>query len=186
MTRPAPLILIAVWQIIDAALALLSISFIFVYAVMIPELVQEMGDTFTGYSPDMPSLNTIIWWTAIFGIIINLIFLGISLAGGIGILRFKEWGRIISIIHSGIVVFIGVITTALMALMMIIISYDIGSLDTAGASYYTVIIALILFPLVGVVIGILSLFYLTRRQTRALFKPVNAQAVPQSVSNETK
>jgi hypothetical protein len=93
MKRPDLLILIAIWEFITAFFALIGISAIAVFAF--PDALAPMwGPAVTG---------------AVFGlsvaILVLLCYIGIALAGGIGLLRGQEWGRILSIAHSALSLF---------------------------------------------------------------------------------
>jgi hypothetical protein len=83
--RPDLLVLIAVWMFIDAVLAIIGISAIAVFAI------PDTGDR-----------------GAIFGLSIAILLLlcslGINVAGGIGLLQGKAWGRILGIVHAALAV----------------------------------------------------------------------------------
>ena len=82
MKRPDLLLLIAIWEFIGAFGVAVGIAAIAVFAI--PSVSGELG--------------------AIFGlsiaIFVLLCYLLLALAGGIGLLKGYEWGRIISIVHS--------------------------------------------------------------------------------------
>jgi len=93
--RPDLLILVAIWQFLSAFFLLIGIAAISVFAF--PEAL--------GYSRWSPAgVPTFIDVGAIFGlsiaILVLLCLIGLSLAGGIGILKAKSWGRIISVINA--------------------------------------------------------------------------------------
>jgi hypothetical protein len=93
MKRPDLLILIAIWEFITAFFALIGISAIAVF--VFPDALAPMwGPAVTG---------------AVFGlsvaVLVLLCYIGIALAGGIGLLRGQEWGRILSIAHSALSLF---------------------------------------------------------------------------------
>ena len=86
MKRPDLLLLVAIWQFIIAFLMVIGIAAIAVFAF--PEaLGYRWGPVDEG---------------AIFGlsiaIFVLLCLIGLSLAGGIGVLQGKNWGRMISIV----------------------------------------------------------------------------------------
>jgi hypothetical protein len=87
------LLLIAIWEFITALLALIGISAIAVFAF--PEVI----DPFVGAA--IPG--------TIFGlsvaILILLCYIGLAVAGGIGLLQGKEWGRVLSITHGTLTLF---------------------------------------------------------------------------------
>jgi len=89
MKRPDLLILIAMWEFISMLGALIGISAIAVFAF--PSVNELYGIAHVG---------------GIFGLIIAMLMLlltaGIALAAGIGLLRGKEWGRVLSIAYAAI------------------------------------------------------------------------------------
>ena len=119
MKRPDLLILVAIWQFLNAFFLLIGIAAISVFA-------------FPG------ALGYNWWWTsgvpafvdigAIFGlsiaILVLLCLIGLSLAGGIGILKGKNWGRIISIINAALGLLSIPIGTAIGILIIIYLSKD--------------------------------------------------------------
>lgn len=93
MKRPNFLILIAAWQFISAFFALAGICIIAVF--VFPDAVGPLwGQALAG----------VIFGLSI-SILVLLVFIGISIAGGIGILRGQEWGRVLSIIHAALGLF---------------------------------------------------------------------------------
>ncbi|UCG55162.1 MAG: hypothetical protein JSV32_02815 [Dehalococcoidia bacterium] len=93
MKRPDLLLLIAIWEFITAFGALIGITAIAV--LVFPEIIHP----FIG--PAMPG--------AIFGlsiaILVLLCYISLALAGGIGLLQGKDWGRILSIAHAALTLF---------------------------------------------------------------------------------
>ncbi len=93
MKRPDLLLLIAIWEFMTAFGAVIGISAIAVFAF--PEAI----DPFIG--PAIPG--------AIFGlsiaVLVLLCYIGIAIGGGTGILQGKEWGRVLSIVHSALSLF---------------------------------------------------------------------------------
>ena len=94
MKRPDLLILVAIWEFLAAFGALIGISAIAIFAF--PNTTWMWG------------MN--VWHMggvgAVFGLsiamLVLLAFMGISIAGGIGLLAGKEWGRLLSIAQAGI------------------------------------------------------------------------------------
>ena len=78
MKRPGLLIVVAIWQFLIAFLLLISVAAIAVFAL----------EDFSG-----PVVGAKFVWSIV--ILILLCLIGLSLAGGIGILQAKNWGRII-------------------------------------------------------------------------------------------
>ena len=88
MKKPDLLFLVAAWQFVSAFLLFIGIVAISVFAL--PEALGfKWGPADAG---------------SIFGlsiaIFVLLCLIGLSLAGGIGILRAKNWGRMISIVNA--------------------------------------------------------------------------------------
>ena len=107
MKRPDLLILIAIWQFITAFIALIGICAIAVFAF--PDVIGLLwGPALTG---------------GIFGlsvaILLLLVFIGIAITGGIGILRGQEWGRVLSIVHAALSLFFFPIGTTIGILVII-------------------------------------------------------------------
>ena len=90
MKRPDLLILVAVWEFITAGVALIGISAIAVFAF--PEVIGPMWG---------PALVGGLFGLSI-AVLVLLCFVGIAVAGGIGLLKGKEWGRTLSIIHAAL------------------------------------------------------------------------------------
>ncbi len=76
MKRNDVLILIAVWEFLTAAVALIGVVAIAVFAV-----------------PDL-SLGVVT--------VILLAYSGLAVAAGVGLLRGKQWGRIAAIVHAAL------------------------------------------------------------------------------------
>lgn len=89
MRRPDLLILIAVWEFISAFGAFIGIIAISVFAF-----------------PEVSSLQGIGSVGGIFGlsiaVLVLLFCLSIAIAGGIGLLGGKEWGRILSLVQAAL------------------------------------------------------------------------------------
>jgi hypothetical protein len=89
MKRPDLLIIITVWEFISAFAAFMGIIAISVFAF-----------------PAVSSLHGIGSVAGIFGlsiaVLVLLFYLSIAIAGGIGLLGGKEWGRILSLVHAAL------------------------------------------------------------------------------------
>ena len=89
MRRPDLLVLIAVWEFLTALGAFIGISAIGIFAF--PEVFRLWGPALVG---------------GIYGLSMALLMLlcytSIAVAGGIGLLNGKEWGRILSIAHAAV------------------------------------------------------------------------------------
>jgi len=87
MRRPDELILIAVWEFVSAIGMAIGISAIFVFAF-----------------PEVSDLWGLEKAAGIFGLSVGVIILFLSaclaVAGGIGLLAGKEWGRILSLVYA--------------------------------------------------------------------------------------
>ena len=86
--RPDLVLLISIWQFLRAFLCLIGIAAIAVFA-----FPEALG---LGYGSG--SVGAIFGLSI--GIFVLLVCIGLSLAGGIGILKAKSWGRIISIVNA--------------------------------------------------------------------------------------
>jgi hypothetical protein len=93
MKRPDLLLLVAIWLFLSAFFYLIGIAAIATFAL--PGALGYYGPVHIG-PPIYPDIG------AIFGLSIAIFVLlccfGLCLAGGIGVLKAKSWGRIISII----------------------------------------------------------------------------------------
>jgi hypothetical protein len=100
LKRPDLLILIAIWQFVVAALCLVGIVAIGIFA--------------------FPSVSHI---SGIFGLTVAVValavVLGVGVAGGVGLLLGKEWGRILSIVHGALSLFNFPIGTVVGVLAMV-------------------------------------------------------------------
>jgi uncharacterized membrane protein (DUF2068 family) len=89
MKRPDLLILIVIWEFLTALLALIGVVAIAVFAF--PSITFLWGIASAG---------------AIFGLSLATLVLaaycGLGIAGGIGLITGREWGRIIAIVHAAI------------------------------------------------------------------------------------
>ena len=93
MKRPDLLLLIAIWEFITAFVALIGISAIAVF--VFPDAIKDvMGSAIPG----------IIFGLSI-AILVLLCYIGLAIAGGVGILKGKEWGRVLSIVHAALSLF---------------------------------------------------------------------------------
>jgi hypothetical protein len=88
MKRPDLLILVAIWQFVSAFLLAIGIAAIAVFAL--PEAL--------GYRWGPAEVGSIFGLSI--GIFVLLCLIGLSLAGGIGVLQGKNWGRMISIVNA--------------------------------------------------------------------------------------
>ena len=93
MKRPDLLILIAIWEFITAFGALIGISAIAVFAF--PDVIDPLWG--------VPEVGAIFGLSI--GILVLLCYIGIAVAGGLGLLNGKEWGRILSIAHAALSLF---------------------------------------------------------------------------------
>ena len=91
MKRPDLLLLVAIWQFLNSFLCLIGIAAIAIFAF--PGALGHYGAVNVGSDIG-----------AIFGLSIAILFLlcciGLSVAGGIGLLLGKTWGRIVSIVNA--------------------------------------------------------------------------------------
>jgi len=107
MKRPDLLLLVAIWQFLNAFFCLIGIAAIGIFAF--PEALGF------GYGP--ANVGSIFGLSI--GIFVLLCCIGLSLAGGIGILKAKSWGRIISIVNAILSLFAIPIGTVIGVLVLI-------------------------------------------------------------------
>jgi len=107
MQKPELLVLVAIWDFLVALVALIGICAISVLAF--PPIIGQ------AYGPALVGL--------VFGLsVIMLIFVAIlvvSLLGGIGLLRSKEWGRVMSLVNAAFSLFYFPVGTAIGVLAII-------------------------------------------------------------------
>ena len=92
MKRPDLLLLIAVWEFITAFIAFVGLCAIAVF--VIPDAIKPWWG---------PEVGTIFGLSI--GILVLICYIGIAIAGGMGLLKGKEWGRIMSIVHAALSLF---------------------------------------------------------------------------------
>jgi hypothetical protein len=91
--RPDLLLLIAIWEFITAFGALIGISAIAVF--VFPDTINHTWGS---------AIPGAIFGLSI-GILVLLCYVGLAIAGGIGILQGREWGRVLSIAHAALSLF---------------------------------------------------------------------------------
>lgn len=100
MKKPDLLILIAVWEFFVAFMTLIGIGAIVVFA-----FPAVLGDWYYWNGGMMMDGRV----GGVFGLGVAIVFLFcwliVSIAGGIGLISGKEWGRITSIVHSALSLF---------------------------------------------------------------------------------
>lgn len=99
MKKPELLLLIAIWEFIVGFIDLVGIAAIGIIAF--PAVMYEYR---YGFGLDRPGYTAAIFGLSV-GIIVLLIYLTVAIAGGIGLLMGKEWGRIISIVQAALSLF---------------------------------------------------------------------------------
>lgn len=89
MKRPDLLILIVIWEFVAAFLAFIGVCAIAVFAFPAVGLMWHRAPVagFFGLSV---------------AVLILLVYIGIAVAGGIGLLQGKEWGRLVSIAQAAV------------------------------------------------------------------------------------
>lgn len=107
MKRPDLLLLVAIWQLLSAFLCLIGIAAIAIFAF--PEAL--------GFWYGPADVGTIFGLSI--GIFVLLCCIGLFLAGGIGILKAKSWGRIISIVNAVLSLFSIPVGTVIGVLVLI-------------------------------------------------------------------
>jgi hypothetical protein len=96
MRRPELVLLVAVWEFITAFFAFIGLMAVVLvgFTAVISEYRYGVGMDRTGYIGALFGLSV--------ATLILVIYIVISVTGGIGLLRGKEWGRIVSIVHAGL------------------------------------------------------------------------------------
>jgi uncharacterized membrane protein (DUF2068 family) len=122
MKRPELLLLVIVWEFLNAVAVLIGLGVIAVFAF--PEVIRSSE------SAELAGLFGLS-----IAVLVLLCFGGIALAGGIGLLKRKRWGRTMSIIHAAISVLnvpIGTVVGALTILYLTrteVVAYFVGVKD---------------------------------------------------------
>jgi hypothetical protein len=88
MKKPDLLILVAIWNFIAAFWSVIGMAAIVIFAF--PAVI---------YLDRMEKLGAMFGMTV--GMLVLFIGLVIAVAGGIGLLAGKEWGRVLSLVHAG-------------------------------------------------------------------------------------
>jgi hypothetical protein len=114
--RPDLIVLIAVWEFISAAGLILPIIFILGIGFFMP-FSSRMG--YWGYEGTFPGMGNIAIFMTVFVFLFLGVYFGVALAGGIGLLRGREWGRIISIVHAALSLFWFPVGTVIGALALV-------------------------------------------------------------------
>jgi hypothetical protein len=109
--KPDMLVLIAIWEFISAFIAAIGIAAIFIFAF--PVVADLFGLDRTG---------------GLFGLsiasIILLLFIALTVTGGIGLLMGKEWGRVLSIVHAALILISVPVGTVIGILSIIYLNSD--------------------------------------------------------------
>jgi hypothetical protein len=87
MKKPDLLILVAIWEFIAAFFAFVGVAAIATFAF--PDVSMMWGRSMVGG-----------YFGLSLAILVLLSYIGIAIAGGIGLLIGKEWGRILSIVQA--------------------------------------------------------------------------------------
>jgi hypothetical protein len=90
LKKPDNLIVIILWEFLSAFVALIGICVVAVF-IAVPDILEGLRG-----SAALPGAAIIFSVS----ILVLICYIGIAIAGGIGLLKSKEWGRILSIIHS--------------------------------------------------------------------------------------
>ena len=107
MKRPDLLILVAIWEFVSAFIALVGVAL--VGALALPAAIQDLwGDALVGVVVAMG-----------LGMLVLLGIVGLGVAAGIGLLKGREWGRIMAIIHAVLGLFNVPAGTAIGVLLLI-------------------------------------------------------------------
>ncbi len=109
MKRPDLLLMLIVWEFLNAVAVLIGLGVIAVFAF--PEVIRSSE------SAELAGLFGLS-----IAVLVLLCFGSIALAGGIGLLKGKRWGRTMSIIHAAISVLNVPIGTVVGALTILYLS----------------------------------------------------------------
>lgn len=107
LKKPDFLTLIATWQFFSAFFALVGICAIATFAF--PSAVGPLWGQ---------ALASVIFGLSI-AILVLLVYVGIAIAGGIGLLKSREWGRVLSIIHAALSLFAFPVGTTIGILVLV-------------------------------------------------------------------
>jgi hypothetical protein len=99
MKKPDLLVLIAIWDFLVAAGSFILVVLISGFAFP-PAISQSYG----------PAMVGVIFGLSVIVLLLTLVV--ISLSGGIGLLRGKEWGRVLSLVNAALSLFSPPIGTA--------------------------------------------------------------------------
>ena len=100
MKKPELLLLIAIWEFIAAFISLIGIAAVVLFGFL---AVVESSSSF-GTMPDRTGRIGAIFGLSI-ALLVLLIYIGVSVTGGIGLLMGREWGRIVSIVQAALGLF---------------------------------------------------------------------------------
>ncbi len=90
MKKPDNLTVIIIWEFLSVFIALVMLCAVAVFFAF-PDILEDMGR-----SAALPGA-TIGFSIAIFMLIC---YIGIAITAGIGLIKGREWGRVLSIVHS--------------------------------------------------------------------------------------
>jgi len=104
MKRPDLLVLIAVWMFLSAlgtliGIAAVSSMFFFTYPWMCWDGIGGWGMW------DMPRMGSFAIFALGVAVLVMVAYFILALMGGIGLLKGKEWGRVLSIVHAALSLF---------------------------------------------------------------------------------
>jgi hypothetical protein len=107
LRRPDSIILIAIWEFITAFLAFIGLLAVGFFALA--TVVAEVDRVAAGFGLSI-------------AVILLIAFIAMSVAGGIGLLTGKEWGRTIGIIHAVLSLFSIPVGTVIGVLILVYLS----------------------------------------------------------------
>ena len=119
MKRPDLLVLIAVWMFLSAfgiLIGIAAVSSVFFFAYPWMWWDGMMG----GWNMwGAPNISVIAIFGLSIAVLVMVAYFILALMGGIGLLRGREWGRILSIIHAALTLFSVPFGTAIGVLILI-------------------------------------------------------------------
>jgi len=119
MKRPDLLVLIAVWMFLSAfgilvGIAAISSMFFFAYPWMWWDGMMGGWNMWGA-----PNISVIVILGLSIAVLVMVAYFIIALMGGIGLLRGREWGRVLSIVHAALSLFWVPIGTVIGVLILV-------------------------------------------------------------------
>ncbi len=107
MKRPEFLVLIAVWEFITAFGTFIGLCIIATF--ILPGAASGVSG---------PALAGVLFGYGV-AVMVLMMFIALAIAGGIGLIKGKEWGRVLSIVHGALGLFFFPVGTAIGVLLLL-------------------------------------------------------------------